>query len=395
MSTPYTSSASQIKTAELCLRKWAFIKIDGLPDPPSKWAAFGTRTHKILEHWFQRRTPPPGSDEGKVAQCMIPHLPMPQNVHPDDVELHIKGFEIGGVPFRGYIDLFRPAIGGLPVEVYDHKTCGDFRWSVTEDDMHEDAQVTLYAYWAMMKTNAQEVRVQWTYGKRGKSPKCRPVIRTLTWDEIKPRIEKTAETVRHLKLLKETPDLKALDVPYDARGCEAFGGCTFKKLCNLSPQEQIGSIMAQGETSTGKNDFLAKLNARKAALAGNGTPATHPPSLDVVDGAASAPATSEPGINPPEPPADAAPPAPESKPKEKKKRKTAAEKKAEKEAALAAESARVPLTPEPPAVAAPPAASPAPAHSAAPPSALGASAADTLVVYRQGFLDGFKLGQEA
>ena len=71
----YTSSASQVNTAELCLRKWAWMKLDGLPDTQSQWAKFGTVVHKISERWLIDRIVPPASHEGNVARVIIQRYP--------------------------------------------------------------------------------------------------------------------------------------------------------------------------------------------------------------------------------------------------------------------------------------------------------------------------------
>ncbi len=52
-----------------------------------------------------------------------------------------------------------------------------------------------------------------------------------------------------------------MDLPYNGAACENFGGCPYEQLCDLSPREQLRSIMSQDAQ---KNAFLAKLQARKA-----------------------------------------------------------------------------------------------------------------------------------
>lgn len=388
MSREFRSSPSQISMYELCPRKWAWKYVDGLKPPPNKWARFGTEVHSVLEYWFRKRTPPnTNTRAGKVAQAMIPHLPPPQQIHPDDVELRVDDLVLGGVPFLMFIDLFA-RVEGVP-HVYDHKTSGNLIYALAEEDMHQDIQATTYGYWGMVKTNSQHVRVQWTYGTTKGKPRGIPRSRVLTLDEIKPRLERTAQSAHETKLIKLS-GCEARDVPYDAAGCEAFGGCPFQEQCGLTPAERIESVMSDGVQ---KNDFLAKLNARKAAMSGGNGAATHPPAINPEP---AAPTASAPGINPPEPPAPpAAPSTPAAEPskpakKTRKKRKTKAEKEAE--AAAAAQAAQ--SASESPA---PPPVQPPPAPEIGAHAGVGSpGAANMLQVlnaqYRAGFQDGFNAG---
>lgn len=264
----FSSSASQISTAELCLRKWAFIYIEGLRTPPNKFAQFGTDTHSHLEKWLKAgRVPPDGEPTGALAQVMIPHLPPHQAVKPDNVEIGL-GMTLGGIYFRGFIDLWMPEWPGhkdWTPRVYDHKTTSGLEWAKTSEGLTEDVQATLYAAWALMKSHAPTVSLQWTYGLTKGKPKSLPVIREgITGGMISERLGKTIDTAKETQLLKQS-GVRALDVPYDANGCEAFGGCPFQERCNLSPAQRMRSLMSQGNT---KADFLTKLRARTAETKG-------------------------------------------------------------------------------------------------------------------------------
>lgn len=260
-------SASQISTAEDCLRKWAWDKLDGLSRGGNKYAQLGTMVHTMLEAWLKYGTPPPVDSEEEdiakaaaVASKMIPKLPVPQRVDEDNVEGYFK-VEIDGIPFRGFIDL---AFHDYDIpEVWDHKTTTDFRWMKTDEDLVEDVQATLYAKYSMARSGKDKARLNWTYGKTTKSYSCKQTSVVVTEEEIEPRVQKTLETARHLQLIRES-GVSAEEVPYDASACEKYGGCAYKENCNLRPSEQIKSIMSQAKT---KNAFLAKLEARKAGKA--------------------------------------------------------------------------------------------------------------------------------
>jgi len=372
--TPYRSSASQVSKAELCLRKWGFPKLDGIKATQNRYAAFGSTTHRYLEEWFVNRTPPPANiPEGRTALLIIGELPPPQTPG-IEIEKEIR-LTLGGIPFKGCVD-FR-ILAQLPRPfVSDHKTCGNFNYALTPDTMKDDIAATIYAYDAMCLTNEEAVDLQWTYGQRN-GKKVLPVCAIVTLDEIKPRLERTATTAKLLRdITEEHP--KAIELPYDAAGCEAFGGCPFKKLCNLTPSERIRSIMAQGEA---QKDWKKKLLNRKAARAGE--PLPHPELADEAPEPHPAPADAAP-INPPDAPPPEPAPAPAAAPSAPARRgrpkKTDAQKAADKALKDTAKAAAA-TQPAPPAAVVP----------EAPPAGI----VDVLIdKWRDGFLAGFKLGRE-
>lgn len=392
----YRSSPSQVNTRETCLRKWAFDKIDGIRAPPNAYAAFGTRTHKILEVWFKDGTPPPNTAEGKVARNILKHLPPPQT--PGIlVERHID-LVLGGVPMIGYVDL--SIFEGLDRPfISDHKTTGGLQWALDAETMHDDVQVSTYGYEAMVRTNKRAIDAQWTYGTRD-GKKSLPVVRNadskfgpITLEQITPRLEKTAQAVDEMRMIFER-QIPALELPYDAAGCEAYGGCPYQEHCNLTPRERIQSIMNQKETESA---FLSKLRGKKGKSNGAAGAATHPPPAATAGATEVAPPvpTNSGTVNPPSAPATA-PASPPAEEKPKKKRQSRRKKKDEPAAAQSAPEAPPAETP---ASAAP---APKPAAQAAPAAASGnmvpmadvRQMVELLVAeYRRGFADGYKLAR--
>jgi hypothetical protein len=324
----YECSPSQVSTYELCARKWAWSWLDGLYGPPHKSAVFGKKVHRFLELWLKKRVLPSGGPEAKVAQIMLPHLPPPHLVDPDHVEMS-AGIVIGGIRFIMEIDLLMPEL--QPPVVYDHKSTSSFDWALRSDVMDEDVQATLYAAWALVATGAPKVATQWTYGLTVGAPKAMPVRAELTLEMIEDRVGRSVKSAHEMKLLIDE-GTTAIDVPYDANGCGAFGGCPFQEKCNLSPQDRLRSIMSQG---TAKEDYLIKLRARKGAN-GAAVGAVNPPP---VAQAAPPPAAAAP------PPATAAPPpataAPPPAPAAGAPRNKLAERAAARKAAAAAAAAPV------------------------------------------------------
>jgi hypothetical protein len=320
-----------VSTFELCPRKWSWRKLDGIEDPGNRFSSFGKVTHAHLEAWFVSRTLPPETPEGIAARAILAHLPPPQTPG-IEVEQEIRTM-LGGVPFLGYIDL--RIIEGRDVPfVSDHKTTSGLQWAKSPLDLVNDVAATLYAYDTMCSANVEAVDLQWTYATSKGKPKTLPVCRRVTLDEIKPRLDKTAESAAAMRLIFDAKP-PAIEVPYDAGGCEAFGGCPYlADHCKLSPQERIRSVMTQGEQHSA---FLTKLRNKRG---GNAAPAPHPAPAEPTPATPAEPVPTTAGtVNPPETPATAEaspPPEPAPKPKGRRKRRTKAEIAADKAAKKAA-----------------------------------------------------------
>jgi hypothetical protein len=256
MRTEFFSSPSQVSTYELCARKWAWRYVDGIEGPPNKFAEFGIKTHAYLEKWLALRVPPSGSPEARVAQVMLAHLPPPHLVDPKNVEIE-SGITVEGINFIMKLDLWMPDLE-LPT-VYDHKTTKSFDWALTPKAMSDDVQATMYAGWAFVKTGAPRIGVQWTYGKTQGSPEAHPVRRILERAEVAERLARSIRSSHEMRVIQESK-CSAIEVPYDASGCEAFGGCPYRDLCNLTARDKLEAFMSQG---TAKEDFLQKMRERK------------------------------------------------------------------------------------------------------------------------------------
>lgn len=293
----YLCSASQVSDYELCPRKWAFKYVEGVETPEKESTRFGTVVHGHLEDWFLYGVVPPDTKEGRCAHKMLVHLPHPSEVNRQNVEPEVD-WMLGGVLFTMQLDLVFPE--WRPPHLYDHKTTGDEMWAKSADPEHpnalfDDVQFTLYVAWLLRQTNAPSVWAQWTYGLRGKS-KAWPVKLEVRGRDIQSRLSRTLQSAREMRMLKSS-GLRALDIVYDAQGCEAFGGCPFQDRCNLTPQERMVSIMSDGAQ---RNLFLQQV-AEKQGMAPptptNGVPAGAPPLVNPLL-AAGAPAA-PPGFAPP------------------------------------------------------------------------------------------------
>lgn len=287
---PFVASPTQVSMFELCSRKWAWKYLDGIEGEENKWATFGTNTHGHLERWLALRVPPlDNTPEQKLAQVMLKHLPPPQAVVPSDVEIELS-LRLSGLYFIGKIDLWMPnGYDEVPMPiVYDHKTTGDLQWALTPELMKQDIQATIYAAWAMLKTRKEQVAVQWTYGVR-KPPRAHPVRAVLTGRDIQDRLGLTLVSAKKMHDLYHS-EKKALDVVYDASACEAYGGCPYRAHCNLTDEERMDAIMAQGQEK--QMTIQERLKARSAAASkGTNPPVVEVPAAEKTTATAEAPSS--------------------------------------------------------------------------------------------------------
>ncbi len=115
-------SPSAIDTFRLCQRKWAFSKIDKLPDVPNRYAQFGLDGHALYQNWFTHgHNPGIAGTEPAFAVLAGMHLwPAPADVFA--TERHVFATS-EGIQYHGFADLIyfdneRWAIG-------DHKFSSD------------------------------------------------------------------------------------------------------------------------------------------------------------------------------------------------------------------------------------------------------------------------------
>lgn len=336
MSTGVHYSASQVETFELCPRKWARQKLDGLVSPVEKPSlTLGKAVHAYLEAWLRDGTPIDTSTKaGKIALSGVQHLPAPKT---PGMQVEAKFSLIsGGHLLIGQKDVTFEVVGKRPL-VLDHKTTRNFRWAKSADDLKDNAQAALYAADAMFHAGAPECDLQWTY-YRTEGGRASHVVRArVTREDIAPRLRRTVESCDAMAAIRAR-GLKARDIPMNASACDAFGGCEFLPLCNPTPEERLVSIMTQHH-----NAFLTQLKQQPPAInpppqpvynpttgawelppqeAAPPTPPAPPqPVFNPTTGAWELPAQGAP-VAPPAPPTqEAAPPAPVEEAPRKRGRK--------------------------------------------------------------------------
>ncbi|GMV17952.1 MAG: hypothetical protein AMXMBFR56_61760 [Polyangiaceae bacterium] len=313
-------SATQISTFELCNRKWAWRWLEGVKAPPNKFAQLGIDTHGKLEKWLRGNVVPSMESQHadaehrkrdeqavKLAQAMIPYLPPPQAVNPNDVERDELIF-VQDVLFIVKIDLFMPEMvswdGVVRPRTCDHKTTGDFKWLPEASQIHYDPQAALYSAWTIIHTGKTEIDLQWNYVRTKGAIKVEPVCATVTDAMITPRMQANVETGRQIKKLIALKErgLRALDVVHDARACDEYGGCPYQDRCGISGKERIVSIMSDIKGLPATQQFLAGLGGS------NGQPINPPAFAPPQQPGGFAPPQQPGGFAPPQQPGGFAPP---------------------------------------------------------------------------------------
>jgi hypothetical protein len=256
---PYVFSASQIETAQLCLRKWAFEKIDRLPKVTHPSAALGTLMHDQLEAYLKYARPIDTSTlAGKIAMSGIQHLPPPRSPGMRVEEWFVR--KHGKATYWGKKDYsFKQYFGGLPL-VGDHKSCGAFTWAKTEQDLQTTVQSGMYGWDAIEEADSNAAKLNWVYFRTQGARKSLPVFTTITKMQAEDVMEAVTDTSELLIAITDsTVQGQAIEIPANYAACEAYGGCPRKEICKPTAKGALEAIMTQKTNES----LLADLRNRK------------------------------------------------------------------------------------------------------------------------------------
>lgn len=285
---PVILSASQIATHNLCARKRAWEKLEGIKRPPHPSAVIGSRVHEILEDYLRDGTIPDPSESltvdlpsgksrtvapGRIAQAGIRHLPRPGEARVEDhflfrVQPMKKGAE--SVRLQGYVDFQVWSDDGKKALVGDHKTTSNFRWMKTPELLAVDPQAAIYAMNAVID-GAEEITLRWVYYlTTGKNPRTKVSELTLGIDEVQDMFDpvyRSALEIYQIQREYKEGRLTVLDIPppEDLNACNAFGGCYYRDRCSLTNEQKIRSYFRKESRNMGLRDMLEKKKAKEAA----------------------------------------------------------------------------------------------------------------------------------
>lgn len=150
-------SAGQIRLFS-CPRRWAFAygpTVSEAPKEDSPALIFGAEFHEFVEgydappeHWSsdhkrratKYRTTFQASRWADGALLEVPVSTISLEKRPEAVRSLPLEASICGIPIAGHVDVWTPGLG-----IMDHKTMGNLRSALTEEDLTEDIQMMLYA----------------------------------------------------------------------------------------------------------------------------------------------------------------------------------------------------------------------------------------------------------
>jgi hypothetical protein len=278
------TSASQLKTAALCPRKWWFEKLSDLPKPePTRALIEGSAIHKQVEDYLKHGTTP----IDLRASALTKHYPPRSHGNGrliSEQEVNLSPADTGlAVPLLGFIDLVDLTALPHTLGIVDFKTVGDWKWAKTEEELRTDLQMVPYAVWALntYKPNAVSVAHLQVHKATAQTAEVSAILDTRHTRKV------WSETIVPLSHnMAEWATLEVTKVPAVVTACGAFGGCPYLSHCQRgqssgstasSPFAAIGRVKSSttitnvnGETPMSKLQDLIRARAAARAV---GTPA--------------------------------------------------------------------------------------------------------------------------
>jgi len=226
VSNKWILSATEIETFELCRRKWAYQYLDNIKPQPSKAAQFGSAVHTFLQKYLTGNDINYETAEGRVASPGLAYLPqlLPQRF----VERQVF-FAKDGFIFQGIID-FLESLGNRKWLIGDHKTCSSLTYALSSQELKKNIQANIYAHWAFLEEDAEEVSLKWIYYRTKSTPKAICVESTLTHDEAERNFEPITHAANEIKRIVDSK-AKSSSLPKNESACFKYGPCPFLAKC--------------------------------------------------------------------------------------------------------------------------------------------------------------------
>lgn len=260
-------SASEVKLARTCWRKWAFRYASAVPSPEETQAQKdGTELHRLLAVWLTTGVrPEPTAWMGELANAGIDSglLPAPFTGRTEQAD----GIEIAGIPFVVIRDWMLAVTGEVPI-VLDHKTSSNpKRYGIWSDaDRLDDPQHLLYGW-----LPAGQVHYRWIYYPTKGRGKVIASESALSRHEIRKGVERVVLPVaeRAYRLRETEIDPNSLDA--NLHSCQLFNRpCEYTAICavNRSATYLMGLAPEESESMSSQPGLFASLPPV------NGAPAT-------------------------------------------------------------------------------------------------------------------------
>lgn len=269
-------SPSQIQRFRRCPRSWFHRYVLGEREPETEAQAVGKAMHAELEAWWAEGVEP----TGRLARAVIanmPFLPTSPDVLDSAVEADTEssGFQLAGLPMRGYIDLQVWTAEGLTI--LDYKTTSGWKWAKGVDALRADVQMNLYAGWAFFRhPELEHVTIgHLAVCKKTSEARWTPVV--FKRADVRRFCEGVVATLREMIATAALGPEGVDQVEQVETACGAYGGCSYRGACWPTDTTRYARLAAAAQEprpmTTNKAPLstaqarLQALKARKAASA--------------------------------------------------------------------------------------------------------------------------------
>jgi len=234
------TSYSQVKTAEECVRKWAWSAYGGRHETRGKPQEDGDDLHAHVENYVRYGiefdlTKPMGR-LAALARDYFPTLADAPCIEQDEVVTY------GAHGFRLKPDLMWIAPCG-PI-VVDHKTVDHYRFALTAPRLRTNLQACIYAFFAMRHYGTTTCTAQWLYYKRTEPIDLRPVETEISMDDATRVLRARSQLIDYMALVKEERR-PVLDLPPTKSACLMYGEkrpCSHLIVCYPEEAQVHGSV---------------------------------------------------------------------------------------------------------------------------------------------------------
>lgn len=237
-----------------CKRKYGFKYIAKIPTPQNPAAALGVEVQdEQLDPYLLTGRPFNFTKKhsAEIALEISRLLPAPMT---PGVELR-KRFSMpsptGRFTYVGEFDLYAPTSSVLPPGlitdpgpplILDVKTTGDLKWQKTAEQLSKDVQAQLYAMYLMYKYDATTIDLVWAYGRTKGKPRAQRTHLRVHAPQVFEQFQRAEALGQELVTIRHS-DIKSVDeLPPNPKMCDAYGGCPFRHICNLSPAVHAAAV---------------------------------------------------------------------------------------------------------------------------------------------------------
>jgi hypothetical protein len=255
-------SATQVKNFTLCPRRWYIGDVLKERVPPTQSLIDGTEVHGEIEAYLPQGILRESKWKEHVALA-APYLPS----SPVSPATHVEAwFEVltypGGPKWVGKIDVLDAS--QFTIGVFDHKTCKNFKYVLTEETLKTDVQMAAYGRYALTSDafatkDRSKVKLIHTYIKIDGTPKIHPVSTEATKEEIAETWDRSLGLVREMQKVARLPVWQEVTPNTDA--CNAYGGCPYQQKCGFT------NIVEQVKGGAMSSTLLDRLKAEQGNAA--------------------------------------------------------------------------------------------------------------------------------